>query len=278
MFFLWTLLPALLFAISNLLQKVGLDKAQTQVNGSGAWANVKSVLQNLAWWAGIGLAFFGTLGYYGALARYNISLVQPIMALNPVLTAIGGWWLLKEHLDRKTVLAISLVVLGLSFAGALHGESAGKESSPALWIFGALLLTLVILLQLFLKHTETRQSAIAGIHFGLSAVFMKSMETIISAGGGFDWSDPLNPQVWTRGIAYVGTYLWAFFSMQIALAKGRSLLVVPLVSAVGMLVPSLAGILVFQEPAGAPKIAALFFVLLGSLLFMKTRSSDANHP
>ncbi len=271
MFFLWTLLPALLFAVSNLLQKVGLDKAQTHAMGHGAWSHIKSVLQNVAWWSGIILAFFGTLGYYGALARYNISLVQPLMALNPVLTALGGWWLLKEHLDRKTLLAISVVVLGLSFAGALHRETAGIESSHALWLFGLFFLLCVGLLQLFLRHTESRQSLIAGIHFGLSAVFMKSMESIISLGGGFDWSDPFDSRVWTRGLAYVGTYLWAFFSMQIALAKGRSLLVVPLVSAMGMFVPSLAGILVFQEPAGAPKIAALLLVLLGSLLFIKTK-------
>lgn len=275
MFFFWTLVPAILFAISNLMQKVGLDGAHknakdlAQGEAINNTQHVKSVLKNLTWWLGIGLAFFGTLGYYVALDKYNMSLVQPLMALNPVLTAIGGWWLLKEYLDKRTLVAIIFVVLGLMVAGALHNEELGIESTQGLQVFTLSIIAFCFGLLFLLKHTESRRSLIAGMAFGLSSVLIKSLTHHVEVLGGLSTQTLLDWGVILRAVFYVGTYLWGFFLMQMALAQGRSLFVVPLVSAAGMLIPSLAGVLVFQEPLSLTKALAIALVFCGSCLFIR---------
>lgn len=283
-FLLWTLGPAIALAIANILQKVGLTRISHRIHPKRPVEWVKLVAQNGIWWSGIALAGVATVGYFGALARYNISLVQPLMALNPVLTVLIGWFLLKEKMDRRTAVAISVVVLGLMMAGFLHGEHKGIESPARLWIFSAACFLLLLPAQWRVHHDESRKSLIAGVGFGLSSVFMKSLEEHFWSAGGSslhgisDWLGmPLlhvisNLDVWTRALAFVGTYLTGFILMQVALAHGRALFVIPLVSAVSMLVPTLAGIVAFQEPFGAVKIIAIALVALGSALFIKPES------
>lgn len=283
-FLLWTIGPAIALAIANILQKVGLSRIAHQIHPTRPIEWVRLVAQNWIWWSGIALAGVATVAYFGALARFNISLVQPLMALNPVLTVLMGWLLLKEHLDRRTGLAIGIVVLGLVIAGFLHGESKGVESPMRLWIFSAACFVILVPAQWRIHHEESRKSLIAGVGFGLSSVFMKSLEEHFwNAGGAHlhgasDWLGmPLLQvlsvtDVWTRALAFVVTYLTGFLLMQVALAHGRALFVIPLVSAVSMLIPSLAGIIAFQEPFGLVKLVAIGLVALGSGLFIRPES------
>jgi len=271
-FLLWTLGPAVLLAVGNILQKIGLERVahKVHVKRPGEW--VRTVIQNLPWWCGIGVAAVATIAYFGALGRYNISLVQPMMSLNPVLTVLAGWLFLKENLDKRTALATLLVVLGLSFAGFLHGEASGHESESNLTVFTLAVLASIGLVRLFIHNIEARKSLIGGIGFGLSAVFMKSLEGhYFFHGGTFSMALAVDPGLVIRALAFVVTYLIGFVYMQVALTHGRALFVIPLTAAIGMLIPTLAGIIVFLEPCGAAKICAVSLVALGSALFVKLR-------
>jgi len=281
-FLAWTLGPAALLAVSNILQKVGLDRVAHRVHTHrpGEW--VRTVAQNLLWWCGIAIAAVATVGYYGALGRYNISLVQPLMALNPVLTALVGWWILKEHMDRRTGWAIVLVVVGLGCAGLLHGEARGQEHQMRMLVFVAVSVGLALSVRFVVFNVEARKSLIAGVGFGLSAVLMKSLEEHFHfhGGGNLQGSDWLGAPLWQvighvdiflRAAGYVASYIIGFIYMQVALTHGRALLVIPLTSAIGMLVPTLAGILVFQEPCGFAKLGAVGLVMLGSALFVRLK-------
>jgi uncharacterized membrane protein len=271
-FLLWTLGPAILLAIGNILQKIGLAKIAHHVHPKRPIEWARTVVQNLPWWGGIGISAVATIVYYGALARYNISVVQPLMAFNPVLTALAGWLFLKEHLDRRTGVAITIVVLGLCFAGFLHGEVKGSENSLYLWVFAFALCVGIGAVRLFIHNVEARKSLIAGIGFGLSAVFMKSLEEHFQIR-----ESTLTPALLfdlamlSRALAFIATYLIGFIYLQVALTHGRALLVVPLTSAIGMLVPTLAGLVVFQEPFGILKISAVGLVALGSALFVRLK-------
>jgi drug/metabolite transporter (DMT)-like permease len=258
--------------LGNILQKIGLERVahKVHVKRPGEW--VRTVIQNLPWWCGIGVSSIATIAYFGALGRYNISLVQPMMSLNPVLTAIAGWLFLKETLDRRTAVAIFIVVLGLGFAGMLHGEAHGEESEQYLAFFTIACAVGIGLVRLLIHNVEARKSLIAGVGFGLSAVFMKSLEGhYLFHGGTFSLALVVDPGLVLRGIGFVITYLLGFVYMQVALTHGRALFVIPLTSAIGMLVPTLAGIVVFQEPFGAAKLCAVGLVALGSALFIKLR-------
>jgi len=271
-FLLWTFGPAILLAFGNILQKIGLATIAHQVHPKRPMQWVRTVVLNVPWWGGIIVSAVATIAYFGALARYNISLVQPLMALNPVLTALAGWIFLKEHLDRRTAIAISVVVFGLCMAGFLHGEAHGQENTWHLWIFTAILGFSIGLVRVFIHNIEARKSLIAGVGFGLSAVFVKSIEEHFKVHGSvLDSALLFDPGILTRGLAFVVTYLVGFIYLQVAMTHGRALLVVPLTSAIGMLVPTLAGLIVFQEPFGPLKFAAVGLVALGSALFVRLR-------
>ena len=112
-FLLLTLGSAFCFAIGNILEKSGISNTAKKVSLKTPLQFCKFILQNFHWWAGILFSAIATIGYYIAMAKYDLSLVQPMMVLNPVLTALFGFWILKEHLTKKIILAILCVLSGL---------------------------------------------------------------------------------------------------------------------------------------------------------------------
>ncbi|MCL1967840.1 MAG: EamA family transporter, partial [Fibromonadales bacterium] len=223
MFFLLTLSSAVGLAFGNIFESIGLRKANS----------AKSLAKNKFWLGGLGLSAIATLLYYAAMAEYNISLVQPFMALNPALTAILGWKILGERMTRKVAFAIALIFCGLLIDGTMAGESSeGFKPKETLWIYAVAVLALLAVFCSIFRTSETVDSLCAGVGFGLSAVFYKS----ISLEGLFP------PPVDLRIFAFAVLYLAAFLCSQIGLRRGRALFVIPLSAAVGLVVPAIGGV------------------------------------
>jgi drug/metabolite transporter (DMT)-like permease len=243
-FFLLTLSSAIGLAFGNILESIGLRGANS----------VKSLAKNKFWLGGLFLSIVATLLYYAAMAKYNISLVQPFMALNPALTAILGWKILGEKMSRKIAFAIVLIFLGLLIDGTLAGEaSGGLHSEKTLWIYAGAVLSLIAVFCLIFRTAEIRDSLCAGAGFGLSAVFYKS----ISLDGLFP------PPVDLRIFAFSVLYIAAFICSQVGLRRGRALFVIPLSAAVGLIVPVFGGIVVFGEPFPPQKIIVILLIAIG---------------
>jgi multidrug transporter EmrE-like cation transporter len=146
--------------------------------------------------------------------------------------------------------------------GTQAAEDLGKfYSIEWLWVYGGAIFALVLVLcALFIYvNAEISLSICAGAGFGLSAVFYKSIS--------FDGLFP--PPVDLRLLVFAVLYMAAFVCLQVGLRRGRALFVIPLSAAVGLIVPTFGGIIIFGEPANVPKIAALCFVAVGSVLFVK---------
>jgi drug/metabolite transporter (DMT)-like permease len=250
MFFFLTLSSAAGLAFGNILESIGLR----------AVSSVKGLFKNKFWVCGLFLSVIATLLYYAAMAKYNISLVQPFMALNPALTAILGWKILGEKITKKIAFAIALIFCGLLIDGTLAGEAVGAQASAqTLWVYGGAVLALLAVFCLIFRKAEIVDSLCAGAGFGLSAVFYKS----ISLDGLFP------PPVDLRIFAFAVLYITAFVCSQVGLRRGRALFVIPLSAAIGLVVPTLGGIIVFGEPFPTQKIAAIILVLAGSVLFVR---------
>jgi drug/metabolite transporter (DMT)-like permease len=250
MFFLLTLSSAVGLAFGNILESIGLRAANS----------AKSLVKNKFWLGGLCLSIVATLLYYAAMAEYNISLVQPFMALNPALTAILGWKILGEKITRKITFAIALIFCGLLIDGTLAGEASGElRPKETLWIYAGIVLVLLAVFCSIFRVSETVDSLCAGVGFGLSAVFYKS----ISLDGLFP------PPIDLRIFAFAVLYLAAFLCSQIGLRRGRALFVIPLSAAVGLIVPAIGGIVVFGEPFPLQKIIVLLLVFAGSILFIR---------
>ena len=92
LFLLLTIGPAFLFACGNILEKSGVSTVGKRTGGtSRPWEFFKGVITNKFWWLGIACSGLATVGYYIAMAQYDLSQVQPMMVLNPVLTALMGF-------------------------------------------------------------------------------------------------------------------------------------------------------------------------------------------
>jgi drug/metabolite transporter (DMT)-like permease len=250
MFFFLTLSSAVGLAFGNILESMGLRSANS----------VKSLAKNKFWLSGLFLSVVATLLYYRAMEKYNISLVQPFMALNPALTAILGWKILGEKMSRKIAFAIVLIFCGILIDGTLAGEvSGGQYFEKILWLYTGVVLALLAVACLVFRKSEIVDSLCAGVGFGLSAVFYKS----ISLDGLFP------PPIDLRIFVFAILYMAAFFCSQAGLRRGRALFVIPLSAAIGLVVPVLGGLLVFGEPFPPQKIIVIILVFAGSVLFVR---------
>lgn len=254
-FFALTLTAATALAVANILERVGLRSTGNHHSLKKPLQFIKALLGNVPWWAGIGLSALGTLGYYAAMGLYNISLVQPLMALNPMLTALLGWKFLQERISFRIGLAIAAVFLGLVLGGTQAGEAPGVLTESSLWMFAGVAVFLWVLVRFSPLTLEIKDSITMGLGFGLSAVFYKSMVG--------DWQI-----VNARGLLFIGFYGLGFVYSQVGLSRGRALFVIPLSAAVGTLLPILGGVWVFAEPFPVIKMISTGCVFVGTLLFV----------
>lgn len=269
LFFILTLGAAVCFAFGNVLAKSGVAKSGEKADIHHPIRFIVSFLTSKRWWTGFCLSALGNVGNYTAMALYNLSLVKPISALNPVLTAIFGRIFLKEPINRRVVAAIVCVLCGLLFASSEVGEAPGVQNIPALCIFVGILLAFAFASHFIFRSPEVGDSFTMGTCYGLSDVLYKSLAIDATAKGIQLSADELlywiaDVRVW----AFAATYITAFVFTQVAFSRGRALFVIPFSAAIGAVVPILAGALVFAEPFPPAKIMSIALVILGSSLFI----------
>lgn len=271
LFFLLTIGPAFCFACGNILEKSGISKVGKRTGGvANPWQFFKGVVSNRYWWLGISCSAIATLGYYVAMARYDLSQVQPMMVLNPVLTALMGFWLLKEKLTKRIIVAICFVVAGLTYSVETMGEATGTQNIAMLWSYAGVLSIVTLFIHLCYRNREIVDSLIMGVGFGLSAVFYKSIAMdfdLDTLGINTVLGLLLDARLW----GYVVTYTIAFVYSQVSFSRGRALFIVPFSAAVGAAVPTLAGGIVFAEAFPLGKIISVSLVLIGAALFVVRR-------
>lgn len=269
LFFILTLGAAVCFAFGNVLSKSGVAKSGEKADIHHPFKFILSFLTSKRWWTGFLLSACGNAGNYTAMALYNLSLVKPISALNPVLTAIFGRIFLKEPINLRVIAAIVFVLCGLLFASAEVGEKAGTQNIPALWIFFFILLAFAFTSHFIFHRDEVSDSLVMGTCYGLSDVIYKSLAIDATAKGIELSANEL--AYWLSDIrvwAFAVTYLTAFVFTQVAFSRGRALFVIPFSAAIGAVVPILAGALIFAEPFPPMKIVSIAMVILGSSLFI----------
>jgi len=278
---LLSLSAAVAFALGNIFERIGLSGISKKIPLSRPLKFIAAMIRNWRWWLGIGLSSYATIAYYIAVAKWNLSLVQPLLTLNPVLTAVLGRWWLKEHLDKFTLWAIVCNIVGLLLVSTQVGEESGVREPEGLWtfVFGWLAVLTLIGVRQF-KQQEFRDGLITGTGFGLATVLWKYVSQKIewSGLGTGPWTDRLANLAEFLGeaavLAYVIAYLTGFVFSQIALSRGRALFVIPFSAALGTFIPVIAGWMVFHEPVNALKVTSVLAILTGSVLFIKAGEAE----
>ncbi len=269
LFFVLTLSAAVCFAFGNILSKSGVVSSGKKADIHHPIRFIAGFLASKRWWTGFSLSAIGNIGNYTAMALYNLSLVKPISALNPVLTAFFGRIFLKEPINRRIVCAIVCVLCGLLFAAFEIDEAAGTQNVFALWVFLGCAALFAFANYAVFRRNEVSDSLVMGICYGLSDVLYKSI-AIDATEKGIDlsWNELLFWASDVRLYAFFVVYITAFVFTQVAFSRGRALFVIPFSAAIGAVVPILAGAIVFAEPFPPAKIASVILVVAGSSLFI----------
>ncbi len=267
LFLLLTIGPAFLFACGNILEKSGISTVGKKTGGvSRPWQFLKGVVTNGYWWLGLACSGLATFGYYIAMARYDLSQVQPMMVLNPVLTALMGFVILKEVLTRRIVVAICFVVAGLLYSVESLGGSSSIQNVNLLWIFAGVTCGITFLVHLLCRNREIADSLIMGVGFGVSAAFYKSLAMDFDLDN-ITFSSVCDLLLDLRTLGYIATYGIAFIYSQVSFSRGRALFIIPFSAAVGAAIPTVAGAVVFTEAFPLGKIVSVGLVLIGAALF-----------
>ncbi len=253
------LLSALLFAAGNVLQKMGMLRKGSVFRWSLLWQPY--------WLLGMGLSGLAILLVYWVTARADLTLVQPLLALNPLFTVLLGAVFLKEHLAKLHYQALTLAFLGVVLL-SLQSSAMGKGEFAHEYLFLFPLLGLMIYWWLFSKkRVEYRFALLGGMGFGLATVIYKIMAVKFLASGDLNLNNLKEVLLTLELPLYLFTYFGGTLWGQGALIRGQTSFVIPVIAAVATLVPILGGIVVFSEPAGVWRWAGLIAVMVSLYLF-----------
>lgn len=287
--------------IGLVLEKKGASSLP-QVEHQTLIENVKNFLYNKVWLIGLILTSVQWFFYLFALDYGSISLVTPFNGWGIVVLVTFSYFYLKESISRVELVCIAGTIVGVIILGFTAPESkitldpvsiGAILSNPISILFILLLFVLTILPAVIswkrhFWHADVILGACSGVGASIGAIFSNAMMAYISTTD--LWS--------TLGIALATLVFWFFLFMaaagntvsmvyqQIAYQKGKASLVAPLFTIVSLVVPVIAGIIMFGEwervtPAFAGlRIISIILITMGAaaLSYFNSKTGQQKRP
>ena len=276
-----TLLSALLFAAGNALQKQGVQQRLPPLAAAAFLAGLPrlfaALLRNPAWLLGLVLTLVALGVEIRALALGDVSAVKPLSRVQSLFALAIGVGLLRERLRREEWIGVIVIAAGAAWLASEPGDSLVRAPSTATCVAvalgtGGLVAALLLVADRSGRRarSELTPALAAGALFGLGDVLMKATtETVRAQTGDFDPASAATFGVLAESaelllsLAATGA---AFAIQQLAFARGRLSLVVPLVGMGGTLVAVGLGAILLDEPVGASRLAGVATMLAGGWL------------
>lgn len=256
------------------------------------------LLGNRVWLGGLCLNLLGGLFYCVALAQLDLTIVKPVVTFYVVVAAVMGAVLLKERIGRMEVVGITVAVFGAAMLG-LQGEAVTGDvvaiAAQYKGIFSVAAICVAIaaftatpLWMPGLKGKVSREvtlSAVAGVLWGLGTAWYKlffnevlEFPTVAEAGGlvaalaepAFYGDVATSPALWLTALFNV----IGFGIYQLAFANGRVAIVTPIVMAMTLIAPLIAGVGVFGEDLPALKLAGILTTAAGTVILTRGKALD----
>jgi uncharacterized membrane protein len=256
---------------SGYMQKRELDKLPL-IGSQKPLQTIRAFIACRPWLEAQGLQLSGTLIKAVAVGLAPLSVVQPINTAGIAVLAVLAITKLGEKPSLWDWLGIGTIIVGLIMLGrTLIGVPSKSFSyNPfVLWFFILFffLVAGVSLYNGFTKKHEQASNLIAvasGVLIGLTAVIIK-----------LGWND-FGSRFWEHGFrnALLSPYLYMILLLpivtlvldQIAMQRGKAIIVVPITTGMSNLIPIIIGIVAMHEPM--PSSAGMFFLRLASLVFI----------
>jgi drug/metabolite transporter (DMT)-like permease len=235
------------------------------------------LLRRPRWLAGAALNFLGWPLQTVALLLAPLTLVQPCLAAGLLLLLAIGSRQLHEHVGRREVIAIAMiitgvVVLAIASPHRSEGDAGAGTLFVVLGILGAVAL-LPYLMSRFRRTTGLPFAVSAGMAFAWSGISTKLLSDALSTG---NWTGIIGWAAATGLAAALGTA-----SEMTALQSRGATEVAPLVFVTQLLVPALLAPVLVQESwdstplGGLVLVVGLLIVSAGSFLLASSRIVQA---
>ena len=274
---LGALLAALAYGAATVLQAVGVRRVSALPPGTTLRDRVRT-----GWPYAVGLALDGVgfLASLAALRTLPLFLVESAVASSVAVTAVLSVVVLGVRLGRAEVVALLVVVAGLT------GLALTAEAGPAVrpgpgatwWLLAAAALVALLLVVGTVDHDRRRGAVVlsvgAGLGFGGVGVAARLLEVPPSA-----WQLATDGGAW----ALVAHAVLATVAYGLALARGRVTTVAALTFATETVVPALLGVLLLGDrvaPGQGPAAALAFVATLGGCIALAGRAEPPGpaHP
>jgi len=284
------LIAAVLLALGTQFQSrgVGIVEASTHGGKTGlSLGQLRRLLARPSWVIGTVLLGAAIVLQLTSLTQAPLTVVQPLGAVALVVTAIVNSRVTKIPLDRFTIRAIVICVLGVgifvtiaAFVTKRHPITA-TQLSIVLIVLSVVLAAFVVLFIIGRKRKPRPIFYViaAGVLFGfvvtLANVVIGRVQTIAFTDFAFDSADILTLLclVGLAAAALLGTYF-----VQTAHSSNPPDLVVAGLTVIDPIVAVSIGIVVLGEAASAPPWAIVAFALAAAMAIYGVVSLARHHP
>lgn len=285
------LVAAVFLAIGTQFQHRGVTLVEAS-SGSEAktglsFRQLRSLLARPSWVVGTLLLGLAVVLQLTSLGFAPLIVVQPLGAVALVITAIVNSRVTKVPLDKVSIRAIVVCVIGVGAfvtIAAFVAQSHPITARQLVTVLIILVVVLAVLITLFIVMRKRKPRPIfyvvaAGVLFGfvvtLAKVVIDRLKTVAFTDFDFDSSDILTI-LCVVGLATAA--LLGMYFVQTAHSSNPPDLVVAGLTVIDPLVAVSIGIIVLGEAAGAPLWAIVAFVIAAAAAIWGVLSLSRHHP
>jgi uncharacterized membrane protein len=291
--FLAIILGCLCYAMLNIsmvLQKKGASELPNLEDTAGS-QNFKNFAKNKVWLTGFILLNLKDIPFFIALRYGPLSLVTPMAGVGLIVLVFFTKYYLKENIAKPMYLGIIITIIGIIIIGVTSGSEENvytwEENLDIVVEPKSIITIIVIIICMFLpaiisklmgfKYADVLFALAAGFSIALGNTFSKIMVSGLPASLS-QWQFYL-----TFAIMLGGNTAGVIFS-QFGFQKGKAIIVAPIYSVCGIIIPSLVGIIMFNEFAGYDamtiNLKIIGFILtvigVGILSFFNTKEEKSD--
>ncbi len=247
--------------IGMTIQKKAATKIPKIGPETGYRRSLKNLIINKAWVFGLGLNASSTFFAAGAFALASITIIQPLYGFGLIVLVIFIRFYLKEKITRLDIFGVLFGVIGIVVIG-ITAKSLPVVSYTDLLdlflhfrgiIFFAVFLSIALISYIVSEKTKKTTSLIflvisSAIWTSTQNIFNKAVATAVRDAG---FIGAFFGEAWLYSWSFVLLFLLVsiigIIMLNIAYQQGHGVIILPIWTAIQVVVPVLSGIIVFRE-------------------------------
>ena len=262
------ILAIFLQLISTSINYIGMTiqkKAATKIPkigpDTGYRKSLKNLIINKAWIFGLGLNASSTFFAAGAFALASITIIQPLYGFGLIVLVIFIRFYLKEKINRLDIFGVLFGVIGIIVIGVTARLLPVVSYTDILdmflhfrgIIFFAVFLSIALISYIVSEKTKKTTSLVflvisSAIWTSTQNIFNKAVATAVRDAG---FRGAFFGEAWLYTWSFVLLFLFVsiigIIMLNIAYQQGHGVIILPIWTAMQVIIPVLSGIIVFRE-------------------------------